>query len=528
MRLISRLRSILRLRSIQGRYTTAAMALLLVVLVVVGVSCDLVIRYRIEDDVFKNAERVASQWSAAVRTNTAPAMLPASGGVDLVQLVDARGTVVRASRHATGRAPLSMVRPPSNDRFQRLRGNGLLLMAIRVSPAPDAPVLYAGSAEPRLLGGHYLELFLAVAALVLLGLAGWLTWWVVGRTLRPVAAIRARMAEITGSDVSLRVPVPAGEDEFALLARTANQSLERLQEAVEQQRQFASTTSHELRTPIAGLRMQLEEALLYPDEVDAADSIRGALSATGRLEAIVNDLLLLARLRVAEPAARELIDLGKLVTEEATQVSHGAGVAVYVHAASGVWVSGSQIRLIRVVGNLLSNARRHAAASVEVSVEAIDGRAVLAVVDDGAGVAPADRERVFERFTRLADGRRRDAGGSGLGLAISRDIAEAHRGSLRIEDSPRGARFVLRLPLLHAQGGIEGSASTDHYGPAPTDHADHTHPPPAGAGDAEHPGTNSPKTTKTSHLHLLETRGLVGAWSGWDGTDPRLSWNPTD
>ena len=135
-----------------------------------------------------------------------------------------------------------------------------------------------------------------------------------------------------------------------------------MQEAVEQQRQFASTASHELRTPIAGLRMQLEEALLYPDEVDAADSIRGALSATGRLEAIVNDLLLLARLRVAEPAARELIDLGKLVTEEATQVSHGAGVAVYVHAASGVWVSGSQIRLIRVVGNLLSNARRHAAA----------------------------------------------------------------------------------------------------------------------------------------------------------------------
>ena len=84
-------------------------------------------------------------------------------------------------------------------------------------------------------------------------------------------------------------------------------------------------------------------------------------------------------------------------------------------------------------------------------MEAVEGQAVVAVVDDGAGVAPADRERVFERFTRLADGRRRDAGGSGLGLAISRDIAEAHRGSLRIEDSPRGARFVLRLPLLHAE-----------------------------------------------------------------------------
>ncbi|AWS40395.1 ATP-binding protein [Streptosporangium sp. 'caverna'] len=508
VRLKSRVRAILRLRSIQGRYTTAAMALLLVVLVVVGVSCDLVIRYRIEDDVFKNAERVASQWSATARTGGLPEMIPASGGVDLVQLVNARGTVVRASRRARGRAPLSAIRPPSNDRFERLHDNGLLLMAIRVSPAPDAPVIYAGSAEPRLLGGHYLELFLAVAALVLLGLAGWLTWWVVGRTLRPVAAIRARMAEITGSDVSLRVPVPAGEDEFALLARTANQSLERLQEAVEQQRQFASTTSHELRTPIAGLRMQLEEALLYPDEVDAADSLRGALSATGRLEAIVNDLLLLARLRVAEPAARELIDLGKLVTEEAMQVSQSAGVAVYVHAASGVWVSGSQIRLIRVVGNLLSNARRHAAASVEVSVEAVDGRAVLAVVDDGAGVAPADRERVFERFTRLADGRRRDAGGSGLGLAISRDIAEAHRGSLRIEDSPRGARFVLRLPLLHAQSGIEGPASIDGYGSTPTDHtypALTGHAEPVGAMDSELSGTDHPRPMKTSHPEPVAT-----------------------
>jgi hypothetical protein len=113
-------------------------------------------------------------------------------------------------------------------------------------------------------------------------------------------------------------------------------------------------------------------------------------------------------------------------------------------------------------------------------------------------------------------------------LAISRDIAEAHRGSLRIEDSPRGARFVLRLPLLHAQSGIEGLTSIDHYGHTPTDHADRTHPPPAGASDAEPPGANRPKTTKASHLHLPETRGLVGAWSGWDGTDPRLSWNPTD
>jgi signal transduction histidine kinase len=277
-------------------------------------------------------------------------------------------------------------------------------------------------------------------------------WSVVGRTLRPVAAIRARMSEITVSDLSLRVPMPPGEDEFALLARTANQTLARLQEAVEQQRQFASTTSHELRTPIAGLRTQLEEALLYPDDVDPRETIQGALSSTGRLEAIVNDLLLLARLRVADPAARELIDLGKLVEGEVETQANGT--PVYVHAASDVWVCGSRIQLIRVVGNLLSNARRHADVSVKVSVASVDGEAVVAVADDGDGIAPADRERVFERFTRLDDGRRRDSGGSGLGLAISRDIVHSHYGTLRIEDSPRGARFLLRLPLLNAERAV--------------------------------------------------------------------------
>jgi signal transduction histidine kinase len=429
------------------------------------------------------------------------------------------------------------VRPPADDRFQQLRGGGLMVMAIRISPALDAPVVYAGSVEPSLLRGHLLEWSLAGVTLLLLGLAGWLTWWVVGRTLRPVAAIRARMSEITASDVSLRVPVPAGEDEFALLARTANQSLERLEEAVEQQRQFASTTSHELRTPIAGLRTQLEEAMLYPDEVDPLESIRGALSATGRLEAIVDDLLLLARLQVAESAARELIDLGRLVAAEATS---GAGVPVYVHAASGVWVSGSQIRLIRVVGNLLSNARRHATTSVEVSVESVEGQAVVAVVDDGAGIAPADRERVFERFTRLADGRRRDAGGSGLGLAISRDIAHAHHGSLRIEDSPRGARFVLRLPLLRAEQtnanpaaqtgrrgltaasrlapegmNFPGPATASRTEPTGTSHAESagSRIEPMGTSHAELQGTGRPESVGTSCPVLQGNRRPVGLGS---------------
>ncbi|GAA4192657.1 HAMP domain-containing sensor histidine kinase [Streptosporangium oxazolinicum] len=437
-----------RLRSIQARYTIITTMLLLVILSLVGTSIDMAIRYRIQDDVFGNTERVASQWSALVRIGNIPDPIPVSAPVDLVQLVNSHGVVVNSSRQAMGMAPISASRPPPDDRFQQLTEGSLMVMAIRVSPAADSPVVYAGLEEPAILHKHHLEYFISAGALVLLALAAWMTWCVVGRTLRPVAAIRARMSEITVSDLSLRVPIPPGEDEIALLARTANQTLARLEEAVEQQRRFASTASHELRTPIAGLRVQLEEALLYPDDTDLRETVRGALTASGRLEAIVNDLLQLARLRAADPAPQELIDLGALVTEEAAQ---GTGIPVRVHVAARVWVHGSRIQLIRVVGNLLSNARRHADSRVEVSVGFEDGKAVVAVVDDGAGIAPADRERVFERFTRLDDGRLRDSGGSGLGLAISRDIAHAHQGTLLIEDSPRGARFVLRLPLSDTQ-----------------------------------------------------------------------------
>jgi signal transduction histidine kinase len=213
----------------------------------------------------------------------------------------------------------------------------------------------------------------------------------------------------------------------------------------EEQRRFAATTSHELRTPLAGLRARLDEAVLYPADVDPHETISEALAVTDRLETIVDDLLVLARLRAGDPAAYEPIDLGALVAKEVAALA--GGVPVRVDAGRDVRVLGNRIQLIRVIDNLLVNARRHAGTRVEVTVRRAEGKAVITVCDDGAGIAPQDRERVFEPFVRLDDGRRREPGGSGLGLAISRDIAHAHHGTLTMEDSPCGARFVLRLPL---------------------------------------------------------------------------------
>ncbi|GAB3880362.1 ATP-binding protein [Microbispora bryophytorum] len=221
----------------------------------------------------------------------------------------------------------------------------------------------------------------------------------------------------------------------------------------EEQRRFASTTSHELRTPLAALRARLDEAVLYPADVDPRQTIKEVLTVVDRLKTIIDDLLVLARLRAGDPAAYEPIDVGALVTEEVAALA--GGVPVHVDADRDVRVLGNRIQLIRVIDNLLINARRHAGTTIEVTVRRAEGSAVITVQDDGAGIAPQDRERVFEPFVRLDDSRRREPGGSGLGLAISRDIAHAHNGTLTTEDSSRGARFVLRLP------------TTDRRPPAP-------------------------------------------------------------
>ncbi|MEV5499554.1 HAMP domain-containing sensor histidine kinase [Nonomuraea fuscirosea] len=421
------------------------------VLVVLGATLDLAIRSHVESSSFRLAEEVASRWSPVARQGLVPRPIPAGPPVGLIQVVDVHDRVVDSSRDASATVPLSRHRPPPDARFQPYRecppdGRCVLLQAIRLTPAADAGVVYAGIPEPELLATHQLEYAIAAGIVAATGIAAWAAWVLVGRALRPVEAIRARISQITVSDLSLRVPEPQGDDEISRLATTANHTLGRLEGAVEQLRRFASTTSHELRTPIAGMRTQLEEALLYPDDVAAEDALRGALSTVGRLEAIVDDLLLLARLRAADPLPAARIDLGELVAAEVS--ARPSPVPIKVDTPAGLKILGSRIQLIRVLDNLLANASRHAESAVTVSVGPAGDGVAVTVADDGPGIPPDQRERVFDRFVRLDDGRRRDPGGSGLGLAISRDIAHAHRGTLTVEDSPRGARFVLWLPLI--------------------------------------------------------------------------------
>ncbi|MGS2640399.1 ATP-binding protein [Streptosporangium sp. LJ11] len=219
-----------------------------------------------------------------------------------------------------------------------------------------------------------------------------------------------------------------------------------LQRELQKKQRFASDASHELRTTVAGLRTELEEARLHPDETDLCDLLANALRNVERLNAIITDMRILAEMEAGPPNEPQRLDLAELVHDEIGR--RADCIAVRHRLETGVTVVAIPIRISRVLTNLLDNAQRHAQQMIEVRVSRDGDSAELTVTDDGEGVAESERERIFQRFTRLQAARRLDHTGTGLGLAIARDIAQAHIGSLHVREAENGgACFVLRLPL---------------------------------------------------------------------------------
>ncbi|MFA1541492.1 ATP-binding protein [Actinomadura sp. DLS-62] len=445
----------MRPRSIRARDTLVAAVIAAFVFAITAAGVDFAVRGEVKADLLRQTQVDARRVSGGVRDGSLEGAIPDdSRGRILLQVVEPGGRVTNATPGAAGRPPVSRLWPSSNLRvrdYTECHGawpgrECYVIEAVRVSTSRDSVVVYASERLPSYLVNGLLEAALAACVLLLAGGVARITWRIVGRTLGPVEAIRAQLAEISATDLSRRVPQPPGEDEIAQLARTANATLDRLEQAVGRQRQFASDASHELRTPITGLRANLEDAAMHPEDSDLREVVRSALRDTDRLESIVTDLLLLARIGTGGTAMQEPIDLSALAAAEVRR--RVSTLRVVTELPAGVTVRGVRMQLVRLLGNLLDNAERYAGSAVTVQVAREDGHALLAVTDDGAGIAPADRERVFERFTRLDTARSRGAGGTGLGLAIAREIARAHGGTLRVEDHAPGARFALRLPLV--------------------------------------------------------------------------------
>jgi len=358
-----------------------------------------------------------------------------------VEVVPAAGAdgigVVPGARRAPG-APLE---PPTAP-----------VAARRAVATPDGEVTITATApvdREVARSVRAVERALAVGLPLLVSLVTLFAWWTVGRALRPVERIRAQADVIGAATLHRRVPEPGTGDEVHRLSRTMNAMLDRLEGAVTRQRQFVADASHELRNPVAAMRIELEAALCEGDLADWPEVAQTVLASEARLERLLRDLLLLAAEdENAAPLPDADVDLHQLVVAEASHRGDAGRPVSPAAEAERVVVTGSRSQLERALANLVDNAERHAAHEVRIGLAARDGRAELWVDDDGPGIPPADRDRVFGRFTRLDEGRTRGQGGTGLGLAVVRSIVARHRGTVRVQDSPLGgARVVIVLPV---------------------------------------------------------------------------------
>lgn len=450
----------LRLRS---RLTLLAVGGLAVGLAGGGVVLVAALGVSLQRSVDGEATRTGQDVARLVAERALPEQVPVAGGQQ-VQVVDAGNRVLAASIGADRLTPILR-----DAELARVRGGGKLTVAgdrIGVSGPLRVVAVPAGGADGRtvLVAKPLADLqqsvrvartILLVAFPLLVASLAAVTWRVVGATLRPVEALRAGAAAIAGSGPGASLPVPASRDEVHRLAVTLNDMLERLDRARARQRGFVADAAHELRSPLANLRTELEVARHLPDRTDWPALAGDLLVDIERLSRLVDDLLLLARADDAgsRPGTHEPVELGGLLAAVAERYP---GVAV---AAGGGphWTRGEPDPLRRAVANLVDNAVRHARTGVQVAVAREGDQQLVTVTDDGPGIPPADRERVFERFTRLDDARARDAGGSGLGLAIVRELVRRHGGTVRLTDAGPGVRAELRLPAESPDPGLPAS-----------------------------------------------------------------------
>ena len=479
-----------RRRSLRARLTLTAAAGLAVALAAVAILLLGTLRVTLDRGLDNSARQTAQEVAALVDANRLPNPVPVAAGTAVVQVIDASGRIVAASAGADRLVPLLPARVAATvARTQtgipldgRPYGLPESLRVVAVAGRRGETVIAAVShdAVQDSLATVAHALLFGTPALLLLMI--WVSWLITGSTLRPITALRRGAEQVTATGMARALPVPEARDEVHSLAVTLNDMLSRLEAAQQRQRQLVSDTAHELRSPIASIRAQVEVALDHPDSQEWEQTARDVLTDTMRLSQLAEDLLVLARLEEraglargggglaqgdqgvaqgggaglgaggADGAADGTVDLAGLVTGIAGRYAQ-ARVPVSASAPEPCPVTGDAGALRRMLVNLIDNAVRYARSRVTVAAAAADGSVLVTVTDDGPGIAASDQERAFERFATLDGARARrdgDVGGAGLGLAIVRATAHAHGGTVWLEDAGPGLCAVVRLPRAAA------------------------------------------------------------------------------
>jgi signal transduction histidine kinase len=421
----------------------------------------LILRSQLRDSLYSSisdqAITRATGISELVATGDFKPILESSASLPgWVQVVDSNGRIVASTANiAALTTPFAPIPAQTSATVRALSGlaidNGERLAVASIASTQQTQnytILAAVPLDIADIADRRVARVLLIVFPALLLLAALVVSSVVRRALRPVENIRIEVATISSSDLGRRVPVPPGEDEVSRLADTMNSMLARLERSADQQRHFVADASHELRSPLASLRSQLEVTAIDNSDPAWEVTVREMLIDHDRLERLVSDLLLLTRTDSKETLTLEPIDLGYLVRTELARRPI-PDVQTRTVEAPNVLIAGDHDALVRVLRNLLDNGERHARTYVHVSIAvATNSQVALIVHDDGTGIPQGQERHIFERFARLDDARTSDAGGSGLGLAIVAELAKAHNATVNVDTNAPGARFVVTFPRL--------------------------------------------------------------------------------
>lgn len=438
--------------TVRVRTTLGATLVVAVALAVGGWGLVTVLKASLVRDLTTAAQLRADDVAKLLQSGHAPRIDSTDAGdSSLVQIVDpASGTVIASSANLAGEPAVltrPLARPSTRSRLPAGEGEFRVVTVVVATPSGRFLVVVARSFGPVHESVRQVSTLLLEGLPVLVLLVAGVTWAVTRRALRPVEAMRREAESISSSALDRRMPLPAGHDEVARLAHTMNAMLDRLEQGRIRQQQFVSEASHELRSPLATIRHQLEVAQAHPGEYTVAALAVGVEPEAKRMADLIDNLLTLARLDERPDAATDRpVDLDDLVFVEADRLRRHGKVFVDTGAVSGGRCGGEATALSQAIRNLADNAERHAATRVRFELATDESTVTLVVADDGPGIPPGQEEQIFRRFWRLDESRTRTEGGAGLGLAITAAVVAAHHGSIEVRNEPNGgARFEIKL-----------------------------------------------------------------------------------
>jgi signal transduction histidine kinase len=368
------------------------------------------------------------------------------------RLIDTVGGVRGAALTAGEAERAAMKKLVVERRVPGIEGSARLLARATASASGPGVVVAGQSLVDRNEALDGVIASFAVGGAVAILLASGVGYLLASAGLAPVEAMRRRAREVSLTRADERLPLPAARDEVRRLGETLNEMLDRLRQSLERERRFVSDASHELRTPIAIVKVELEGALRTGDYGgEVREALVAAVEECDRLAQLAEDLLVIARASEGEmPIRPEAIRVGPLlegIRMRFIERAREQGRSIRVDAADDHQVKADPLRLRQAIGNLVDNALRHGAGEVVLSSQTTPHGVELVVVDEGGGFPPDIAARAFDRFARGDHARTR--GGAGLGLAIVRAVAEAHGGDASIVD---GRRTAVRILLPDGPG----------------------------------------------------------------------------